>query len=79
MVPAVRAREDVREEGKVTVMGDGKRFDRETLEAMTVRQLRRLARDHYGDCLGGCSTKRQIVDEIMAQQRHRLMAGGEGR
>ena len=51
------------------------RFERETLERMTVRQLRRLAKDHFGDCLGGASRKSDIVEEILAQQRSRLMRG----
>ncbi|MDO4428546.1 MAG: hypothetical protein Q4B91_03440 [Atopobiaceae bacterium] len=53
------------------------RFERETLEGMTVRQLRRLAKDHFGDCLGGASRKADIVNEILAHQWSRLMRGDE--
>ena len=75
MVPRLRQEEDVQEEGKVTVMAT--RFERETLEGMTVRQLRRLAKDHFGDCLGGATRKADVVEEILAQQRARLMRGDE--
>ena len=75
VVPGLRHEEDVSQEGKVTVMAT--RFERETLERMTVKQLRRLARDHFGDCLGGASRKADVVDEILAQQRARLVRGDE--
>lgn len=75
MVPRLRQEERVREEGKVIVVAT--RFEREELERMSVRQLRRLARDHFGDCLGGASRKREIVDEILAQQWARLVREGD--
>lgn len=75
MVSGLRQEKDVQEEGKVIVVAT--RFERETLEGMTVRQLRRLAKDHFGDCLGGASRKADIVNEILAHQWSRLMRGDE--
>lgn len=43
---------------------------RDHLGAMTVRELRGIGRRWFAGCLGGASTKAQIVDEMVTQLRH---------
>ena len=43
---------------------------RETLMGMTTKQLRAIARDWFAGCLGGASTKRDVVDAMVSQLRH---------
>lgn len=43
---------------------------RDHLGAMTVRELRGIGRRWFAGCLGGASTKAQIVDEMVSQLRY---------
>ena len=43
---------------------------RETLMGMTVRELRGIGRRWFAGCLGGASTKAQVVGEMATQLRH---------
>lgn len=43
---------------------------RDRLGAMTVRELRGIGRRWFAGCLGGASTKAQIVDEMVSQLRY---------
>lgn len=43
---------------------------RETLMGMTTKELRGIGRRWFAGCLGGASTKAQIVDEMVSQMRH---------
>ena len=43
---------------------------RDHLGAMTVRELRGIGRRWFAGCLGGASTKAQVVDEMVTQLRH---------
>ncbi len=40
------------------------------LMSLTVVRLRRLARSHFGCCLGGASTKGAMAHEMVSQMRH---------
>lgn len=40
------------------------------LLGMTVRELRGIRRDWFAGCLGGASTKAQVVGEMVSQLRH---------
>lgn len=40
------------------------------LSALNVKQLRELGRTWFSGCLGGASTKRGIVQAMVAQMRH---------
>lgn len=53
---------------------------RETLMGMTTSQLKPIRRDWFAGCLGGASTKAQVVGEMVSQLRHWwLMPDGYGR
>ena len=43
---------------------------RERLFGMTMRELRGIGRDWFAGCLGGASTKAQVVGEMVSQMRH---------
>ena len=53
---------------------------RDHLGAMTVRELRGIGRRWFAGCLGGASTKAQIVDEMVSQLQYWWhLPDGDGR
>lgn len=53
---------------------------RERLLGMTVRELRGIGRRWFAGCLGGASTKAQVVGEMVSQMRHWWhLPDGDGR
>ena len=50
------------------MMGDAE----EVLSHLTVKELRAIGSKHFNGCLGGASSKNQIVTEMVVQLRHWL-------
>jgi len=49
------------------------------LSSMTVKQLRTYANQHrLGGCLGGASTKAELISEMVGQLRYRKLIDMEG-